>query len=138
LRSPIVDGHALLVPLRLRDPRGAFSIDNLEAEGSKAIRLSLGGIGVRGEFHSMRERDVSVVAGGLGSGWFPSLDAAVLVDRTGELSRHASALVGGTPARGGAALVEGLALNLLNMMEHWPPPSRPLEGERSTAAYRES
>jgi lincosamide nucleotidyltransferase len=31
------------------------------------------------------------------------------------LSRHASALVGGPPARGGAALVEGLALNLLNL-----------------------
>lgn len=71
--------------------------------------------GVRGEFHFMRERDVSVVAGWRGSGWFPSLDAAVLVDRTGELSRHAAALVGGPPARGGAALVEGLALNLLNL-----------------------
>jgi lincosamide nucleotidyltransferase B/F len=71
--------------------------------------------GVRGEFHFMRASDVSVVAGWQGSGWFPSLDAAVLVDRTGELSRHASALVGGPPARGGAALVEGLALNLLNL-----------------------
>jgi hypothetical protein len=47
LRSPLVDGQALLVPLRLRDPRGAFSIDNLEVEGSKAIRLSLGGLGIR-------------------------------------------------------------------------------------------
>jgi hypothetical protein len=48
LRSPIVDGNALLVPLKLRDPRGAFSIDNLEVEGSKAIRVSLGGLGIRG------------------------------------------------------------------------------------------
>jgi hypothetical protein len=48
LRSPIVEGHALLVPLSLRDSRGAFSIDNLEVKGSKAIRLPLGGIGIRG------------------------------------------------------------------------------------------
>ena len=47
LRSPVIEGHALLVPLRLRDPRGAFSIDNLEVEGSRAIRLPLGGIGIR-------------------------------------------------------------------------------------------
>jgi lincosamide nucleotidyltransferase len=88
------------------------------------------------------------------------------------LSRHAAALVGGPPARGGAALVEGLALNLLNLMllganllnrgefarawallskahenllklvrlregktEHWPTPSRSLEGDLSAAAY---
>src|SRR5688572_5319614 len=43
LRSPIVDGYALVVPLRLRDQRGAFSLDNLEVENSKAIRLPLGG-----------------------------------------------------------------------------------------------
>ena len=30
LRSPIVDGHALVVPLTLRDKGGAFSIDNME------------------------------------------------------------------------------------------------------------
>lgn len=47
LRSPIVQGHALLVPIKLRDPRGAFSTNNLVVEGGKAIRLSLGGIGVR-------------------------------------------------------------------------------------------
>jgi lincosamide nucleotidyltransferase len=129
--------------------------------------------GVRGEFHFMRASDVSVVAGWRGSGWFPSLDAAVLLDRTGELSRHAAALVGGPPARGGAALAEGLALNLLNLMllganllnrgeyarawallarahenllklvrlregttDHWPTPSRSLEGDLTAAAYR--
>ncbi len=40
LRSPIIDGNALLVPLKLRDPRGAFSIDNLAVESGKAMRLS--------------------------------------------------------------------------------------------------
>ncbi|HEY9283641.1 MAG TPA: hypothetical protein VIP46_09310, partial [Pyrinomonadaceae bacterium] len=57
--------------------------------------------GVRGEFHFMRASEVSVVESWRGYGWFPSLDAAILVDRTGELSRRAAALVGGPPARGG-------------------------------------
>jgi hypothetical protein len=48
LRSPIIDGQALLVPLKLRDQQGAFSINNLEVEGSKTIRLPLGGVGIRG------------------------------------------------------------------------------------------
>lgn len=47
LRSPIVDGNALVVPLKLRDPKGAFSFDNIEVEGRKAIRLPLGGAGLR-------------------------------------------------------------------------------------------
>jgi lincosamide nucleotidyltransferase len=72
--------------------------------------------GVRGEFHFMRGSEMSVIEGWRGYGWFPSLDAAVILDRSGELSHRASALVGGPPARGGAALVESLALNLLNLM----------------------
>ena len=47
LRSPVVEGNALLVPLKLRDPKAAFSFDNLEVEGRKAIRLPLGGAGIR-------------------------------------------------------------------------------------------
>ena len=47
LRSPVVDGHALVVPLKLRDPKAALSFDNLEVEGRKAIRLPLGGAGIR-------------------------------------------------------------------------------------------
>ena len=47
LRSPIVEGNALVVPLKLRDPKAALSFDNLEVEGRKAIRLALGGAGIR-------------------------------------------------------------------------------------------
>lgn len=72
--------------------------------------------GVRGEFHFMRASEQSVVAGWQGYGWFPSLDAAVLLDREGELSRYAQLLVGGPPRREGAELAEGLALNLINLM----------------------
>ena len=63
LRSPIVEGDALLVPLKLRDPRGAFSIDNLEVEGSKAIRLSLGGLGIRGIEYDTRASGFKVISG---------------------------------------------------------------------------
>lgn len=72
--------------------------------------------GVRGEFHFMRASEQSVVAGWQGYGWFPSLEAAVLLDREGELSQYARLLVGGPPKREGAELVEGLSLNLINLM----------------------
>lgn len=63
LRSPVVDGHSLLVPLKLRDPRGAFSVENLEVEGSKAIRLSLGGIGIRGIEYDRRAKVFRIISG---------------------------------------------------------------------------
>ena len=63
LRSPIVDGEALLVPLKLRDPRGEFSIDNLQVEGSKAIRLSVGGLGIRGVEYDGRANIFRVISG---------------------------------------------------------------------------
>jgi len=63
LRSPVVDGHALVVPLRLRDPRGAFSVANLEVEGAKAIRLPLGGAGVRSIEYDERLGAFRVITG---------------------------------------------------------------------------
>jgi hypothetical protein len=56
LRSPVVDGNALIVPLKLRDPQASLSFDNLEVEGNKAIRLPLGGAGIRSiEFDDSRQ-----------------------------------------------------------------------------------
>ena len=63
LRSPVVDGNALVVPLRLRDPRGAFSADNLEVEGTKAIRLPLGGSGIRSIEYDERAHVFRVITG---------------------------------------------------------------------------
>ncbi|HYO64022.1 MAG TPA: DUF3616 domain-containing protein [Pyrinomonadaceae bacterium] len=63
LRSPVVDGHALVVPLRLRDPRGAFASDNLEVEGAKAVRLPLGGAGVRSIEYDERAKAFRVITG---------------------------------------------------------------------------
>lgn len=47
LRSPVVDGQALIVPLKMRDANAAFSFENLEVEGRKAIRVPLNGAGIR-------------------------------------------------------------------------------------------
>jgi hypothetical protein len=63
LRSPVVDGHALVVPLKLRDPRGAFSDDNLEVDGAKAVRLPLGGAGVRSIEYDERRKCFHVITG---------------------------------------------------------------------------
>lgn len=63
LRSPVVDGQALVVPLRLRDPRGAFSTDNLKVEGEKAIRLPLGGVGIRSIEYDDRQKAFRVLSG---------------------------------------------------------------------------
>lgn len=56
LRSPVVDGQALVVPLKLRDSKAALSVENLEVVGRKAIKLPLGGAGLRSiEFDESRK-----------------------------------------------------------------------------------
>ena len=62
LRSPLVDGNSLLIPLRLRDPRGAFSAANLEVEGSRAIRLAVGG-GIRSVEYDSRAKVFRIISG---------------------------------------------------------------------------
>src|SRR5205085_10452696 len=47
LRSPLINGNALIVPLKLRDPSGPFTIDNMQLATPNAIQLSLGGLGIR-------------------------------------------------------------------------------------------
>lgn len=63
LRSPIVEGQALLVPLKLRNPQGAFAIENLEVENSKAIRLPLGGLGIRGVEYDGQAKAFKIISG---------------------------------------------------------------------------
>ncbi len=63
LRSPVIDGKALVIPLRLRDARGPFSIGNLEVIGSKAIRLSVGGVGIRGIEYDAKAGLFQIVSG---------------------------------------------------------------------------
>ena len=63
LRSPIVEGQTLVVPLKLRDPQGAFSLDNMEVEGRKAIRLSLNGAGIRSIEYDSFSKTFRLIAG---------------------------------------------------------------------------
>jgi hypothetical protein len=57
LRAPVVGGDALIVPLSLRDPDGPFNADNLKVDDGGALRLPLGGAGIRGiEFDPITER----------------------------------------------------------------------------------
>jgi hypothetical protein len=63
LRSPIIDGKALLVPLRLHDPRGPFTYENLEVADGGAIRLPLGGLGVRSIEYDGRGGVFRIIAG---------------------------------------------------------------------------
>ena len=61
LRSPVVDGHALVVPLKLKNPQGPFSQENLKVEDGKAIRLPLAGVGIRSiEFDERRQAFVVI------------------------------------------------------------------------------
>jgi hypothetical protein len=46
LRAPVVDGRALVIPLKLQDPAGPFSEANLRVDGP-AVRLPLEGAGIR-------------------------------------------------------------------------------------------
>ena len=63
LRSPVVDGQALVVPLKLRAPQGAFSFDNMEVEGRKAIRLSLNGSGIRSIEYDEFSKTFRIISG---------------------------------------------------------------------------
>ena len=63
LRSPVIDGKALLVPLKMRDSRGAFTADNIEAGNIDAIRLPLGGMGIRSIEYDESRSLFQIIAG---------------------------------------------------------------------------
>lgn len=63
LRSPVIDGKALVIPVKLREAGGPFSVGNLEVTGSKAIRLSLGGVGIRGIEYDAKAGLFCIVSG---------------------------------------------------------------------------
>jgi pSer/pThr/pTyr-binding forkhead associated (FHA) protein len=63
LRSPLINGNALIVPIRLRDPNGAFTIDNLQLAEPNAIQLPLGGLGIRDIQYDSRLKSFLVISG---------------------------------------------------------------------------
>ncbi len=63
LRSPVVGENALVIALKMRDPRGPLSYENLVAAETEVIRLSLGGLGIRSiEFDGSSKR-FRIIAG---------------------------------------------------------------------------
>ncbi len=62
LRAPVVDGQALIVPVKLADSDAAFSRDNLRADGP-AIRVNLNGAGVRSLEYDDRVKAYRLVTG---------------------------------------------------------------------------
>jgi len=71
---------------------------------------------VRGEFHFEPSSRIPVVSTWVGYGWYPTVEAALLVDRTGALTRAMRSLVGAPPARDAAALAPRLVENLANLI----------------------
>lgn len=69
---------------------------------------------VRGEFHFKPASAIAWVATWRGNAWFPSLEAALLVDRTGELSQVLASLVGPAPERDTPEEVQRLGLWLID------------------------
>jgi len=63
LRSPQASNNALLVPLKMRDPNGAFSIENLQLAAPNAIQLPLGGLGVRDIQYDSRLKAFLIISG---------------------------------------------------------------------------
>jgi Protein of unknown function (DUF3616) len=62
LRAPVVDGHALVIPIRLRDKTGPFTADNLAVDDGTAIRLPLSGDGIRSLEYDNRTRSFKLIA----------------------------------------------------------------------------
>ena len=62
LRAPVVDGQALVVPVKLKDPSGAFSRENLELDGP-AIRVNLNGAGIRSLEYDDRAKAFRLITG---------------------------------------------------------------------------
>ncbi|MFL6215356.1 MAG: DUF3616 domain-containing protein [Blastocatellia bacterium] len=63
LRSPLVSGNALIVPIKMRDPSGPFTIENMQVATPNAIQLALGGLGVRDIQYDSRLKGFLIISG---------------------------------------------------------------------------
>lgn len=63
LRSPVIGGQAVIVPLRLRDPRGAFTAGNLQFENPRVVFLPLGGQGIRDISYDAHMKAFLIISG---------------------------------------------------------------------------
>jgi pSer/pThr/pTyr-binding forkhead associated (FHA) protein len=63
LRSPLIDGHAVIIPLKLKDPQGSFSTSNLQLASPRVIKLNLEGQGVRDIDYNKHLKTFLIVSG---------------------------------------------------------------------------
>ncbi|MCI0339012.1 MAG: DUF3616 domain-containing protein [Acidobacteria bacterium] len=63
LRSPLIGNQAVLIPLKLRNPRGPFRLDNLRVDDPRVIVLSLNGHGVRDITYDTRLKNFLIISG---------------------------------------------------------------------------
>jgi hypothetical protein len=68
LRSPVINGHALVAPLKMRDPDGPFTLNNFEVENAKAIRLPLCGAGIRSIEYDSHSKAFRILTGAAAKG----------------------------------------------------------------------
>lgn len=66
-RTPVADGAALIVALKLRDPGAAFAVENLQVDG-RALRVPLGGAGIRALDYDPQTKSLLIVAEPIGNG----------------------------------------------------------------------
>lgn len=62
LRAPVVNGAALIIPVRLADSSGAFTRENLRVDGP-SIRLNLGGAGIRSLEFDEHTKNFRIITG---------------------------------------------------------------------------
>ena len=62
LRAPVVDGAALVVPIKVIDSTGVFSLENLRVDGA-TIRVRLDGAGIRGLEYDERAGVFKLITG---------------------------------------------------------------------------
>jgi len=63
LRSPVLSGQALIVPIRVRDVDAPFTIENLSIGESPTVRLSLDGLGIRSIQYDSKLKSYLIIAG---------------------------------------------------------------------------
>jgi hypothetical protein len=63
LRSPLINGNALIVAIKMRDPSGPFTIENMQLATPNAIQLALGGLGVRDIQYDSRLKGFLIISG---------------------------------------------------------------------------
>jgi pSer/pThr/pTyr-binding forkhead associated (FHA) protein len=63
LRSPLINGRAVIVPTKLRDPLGPFNTNNLQLLEPRTIQLDLGGQGIRDLDYNTQLKSFLILSG---------------------------------------------------------------------------